>query len=162
MFEFEKPRIEIAEISDDNKYGKFVVEPLERGYCGFIEELYDIYRIDRYETEIVKLEGFGQKSYDNMMESIEASRTTQLARVLYGLGILNVGTAMAKSICKYFKDDVEAIIHADAAQFAEIEKIGDVIALHFGERTLAVEVLDVSETAGKSEASLLYREVNAQ
>lgn len=96
--------------------------------CGFIEELYDIYRIDRYETEIVKLEGFGQKSYDNMMESIEASRTTQLARVLYGLGILNVGTAMAKSICKYFKDDVEAIIHADAAQFAEIEKIGDVIA----------------------------------
>ena len=96
--------------------------------CGFIEELYDIYRIDRHETEIVKLEGFGQKSYDNMMESIEASRTTQLARVLYGLGILNVGTAMAKSICKYFKDDVEAIIHADAAQFAEIEKIGDVIA----------------------------------
>ena len=96
--------------------------------CGFIEELYDIYRIDRYEAEIVKLEGFGQKSYDNMMESIEQSRTTQLARVLYGLGILNVGTAMAKSICKYFKDDVEAIIHADAAQFAEIEKIGDVIA----------------------------------
>lgn len=96
--------------------------------CGFIEELYDIYRIDRYEAEIVKLDGFGQKSYDNMMESIEASRTTQLARVLYGLGILNVGTAMAKSICKYFKDDVEAIIHADAAQFAEIEKIGDVIA----------------------------------
>lgn len=96
--------------------------------CGFIVELYDIYRIDRYEAEIVKLEGFGQKSYDNMMESIEQSRTTQLARVLYGLGILNVGTAMAKSICKYFKDDVEAIIHADAAQFAEIEKIGDVIA----------------------------------
>ena len=63
-----------------------------------------------------------------MMESVEKSRTTQLARVLYGLGILNVGTAMAKSICKYFKDDVEAIIHADAAQFAEIEKIGDVIA----------------------------------
>ena len=42
------------------------------------------------------------------------------------------------------------------------EKVGDVIALHFGERVLAVEVLDVSETAGKSEASLLYREVNAQ
>ena len=41
-------------------------------------------------------------------------------------------------------------------------KVGDVIALHFGERVLAVEVLDVSETAGKSEASLLYREVNAQ
>ena len=41
-------------------------------------------------------------------------------------------------------------------------KVGDVIALHFGERVLAVEVLNVSETAGKSEASLLYREVNAQ
>lgn len=98
---------------------------LDRGY---LEELYDIYRIDRFENEIVALEGFGRKSYDNMIASIEKSRTTQLSRVLYGLGILNVGTAMAKSICRYFKDDVDAMINADAKQYAEIEKIGDVIA----------------------------------
>lgn len=96
--------------------------------CGFLNELYDIYHLDRYRDEIIQLEGFGEKSYDNMMESIEKSRTTQLARVLYGLGILNVGTAMAKAICKYFKEDIEAILRADASQFAEIEKIGDVIA----------------------------------
>ena len=96
--------------------------------CGFLRELYDIYHLDRYKDEIIALDGFGEKSYDNMMASIEKSRTTELSRVLYGLGILNVGTAMAKAICKYFKQDVEAILQADAATFAEIEKIGDVIA----------------------------------
>lgn len=96
--------------------------------CGFLRELYDIYHLDRFKDEIIALDGFGEKSYDNMMASIEKSRTTELSRVLYGLGILNVGTAMAKAICKYFKQDIEAIIQADAATFAEIEKIGDVIA----------------------------------
>lgn len=96
--------------------------------CGFLHELYDIYHLDRFKDEIIALDGFGEKSYDNMMASIEKSRTTELARVLYGLGILNVGTAMAKAICKYFKQDIEAILQADAATFAEIEKIGDVIA----------------------------------
>ena len=96
--------------------------------CGFLHELYDIYHLDRFKDEIIALDGFGEKSYDNMMASIEKSRTTELSRVLYGLGILNVGTAMAKAICKYFKQDVEAILQADAATFAEIEKIGDVIA----------------------------------
>ena len=53
-------------------------------------------------------------------------------------------------------------VNGSAAKPSRDVKVGDVIALHFGERVLAVEVLDVSETAGKSEASLLYREVNAQ
>lgn len=96
--------------------------------CGFLKELCDIYHLERYRDEIIALDGFGEKSYSNMMESIERSRTTELSRVLYGLGILNVGTAMAKAICKYFKQDIDAIIQADASVFAEIEKIGDIIA----------------------------------
>ncbi len=96
--------------------------------CGFLKELYDIYHIDRYREEIIGLEGFGEKSYDNMIASIEASRKTELARVLYGIGILNVGNATAKLICRHFKNDVEAIISAEVADYAEIEGIGEVIA----------------------------------
>ena len=59
-------------------------------------------------------------------------------------------------------DAARITVNGKPAKASYQVKIGDVIALHFGERVLAVEVLDVSETAGKSEASLLYREVNAQ
>lgn len=96
--------------------------------CGFLNELYDIYHIDRHREEIIGLEGFGEKSYDNMIASIEASRETELARVLYGIGILNVGNATAKLICRHFKNDVDAVIDAEVGDFAEIEGIGDVIA----------------------------------
>ena len=59
-------------------------------------------------------------------------------------------------------DGGRVTVNGKVARASYDVKIGDVIALHLGERVLAVEVLDVSETAGKSEASLLYREVNAQ
>ena len=59
-------------------------------------------------------------------------------------------------------DGGRVTVNGKVARASYDVKVGDVIALHFGERVLAVEVLDVSETAGKSEASLLYREVNAQ
>ena len=96
--------------------------------CGFIKELHDLYKIEQYKDEIVALEGFGQKSYDNMIASIDASRTTSLSRVLYGLGILNIGSATAKLICKHFNDDIDAILSAPVEEFVEIDKIGDVIA----------------------------------
>ena len=95
---------------------------------GFITELYDLYRISHYRDDIVQMEGFGEKSYDNMIASIDASRDTDLTRVLYGLGIINVGHATAKLICRHFRDDIEQIINADASEFVEIEGIGDVIA----------------------------------
>ncbi len=96
--------------------------------CGFLTELYDLYRLDRYKDEITALEGFGQKSYDNLIKAVDASRNTNLTRLLYGLGILNIGTSNARLITRHFKDDIEAIINAPAEEFAEIEKIGDVIA----------------------------------
>lgn len=95
---------------------------------GFLVELYDIYHIDRYEDEIVSMEGFGRKSYDNMIDSINASRNTDLTRVIYGLGILNIGHATARLICKFFKNDIESIINATAEDFMQIDKIGEVIA----------------------------------
>ena len=95
---------------------------------GFISELYDLYHLEQYREEIVEMEGFGVKSYDNIIDSVNASRDTDLTRVLYGLGILNVGHATAKLIVKHFKDDIEAIISAKAEDFAEIDGIGGVIA----------------------------------
>ena len=95
---------------------------------GFIRELYDLFRLEKYRDEIVEMDGFGVKSYENIISSVNKARSTTLDRLIYGLGILNVGSANAKLICRYFKDDVEAVINADAATLAEIEGIGEVIA----------------------------------
>lgn len=96
--------------------------------CGYINELYDIYRIEKYKEDIISLDGFGQKSYDNMITSINASRHTEPANLLYGIGILNVGNTTARLICKHFDNDMEKIINAGADELSEIDGIGDVIA----------------------------------
>lgn len=96
--------------------------------CGFINELYDIYRIEKYRDEIIKLDGFGEKSYDNMISSINASRNTEPSRLLYGIGIINVGNTTARLICKHFNNDMEKIINADVTELSMIDGIGDVIA----------------------------------
>lgn len=95
---------------------------------GFLSELSDIYKIEKYRDEIVEMEGFGVKSYDNMIDSINTSRYTELYRLIYGLGILNVGNATAKLICRHFKNDIEAIITADVEEYSTIEGIGGIIA----------------------------------
>lgn len=95
---------------------------------GYLVELYDIYRLERYKEEIVTLEGFGEKSYQNIIKAVDDSRNTNLVRLIYGLGILNVGHATAKLIAKHFDYDIENIIAASAEEFAQIEGIGDVIA----------------------------------
>jgi DNA ligase (NAD+) len=95
---------------------------------GFLTELYDIYHMDRFRDEIMDMEGFGLKSYDNMIASIEKSRSTELTRVLYGLGIINVGRATARLICKHFDNDIEKIIKAQVDELSEIDGIGGVIA----------------------------------
>ena len=81
--------------------------------------------------QIVVLEGFGEKSYDNLQKSIEVSRITTLSRFLYGLGIMNIGVATAKLICKHFKNDLTAIQNATVEELVEIEGIGQVIAESF-------------------------------
>ena len=95
---------------------------------GFIEELYDIYRLDRYQEEIVGMEGFGVKSYQNLIQSIEKSRRTQLFRFVNSLGIPNIGEANAKLICNHFGNSLDALRQAKVEEMVQIEGIGEVIA----------------------------------
>lgn len=95
---------------------------------GFIHNFGDIFEIGKYKDQIVEMEGFGQKSFDNLMVSLEKAKETTLAKVIYSLGITGIGLANAKVICKYFDDDIEKIRHADEEEISAIEGIGPVIA----------------------------------
>ena len=96
---------------------------------GFLHEFADLFRLERYREEITQMEGFGEKSWQNLSESLERSRKTTLPRLLYGLGIENVGVANAKMLCRYFQHDLQALRDASAEELAEIDGVGEVIAL---------------------------------
>ena len=98
---------------------------------GFIKDFGDIFEIGRYREEIVNMGGFGEKSFDNLMTSLERARHTTLPRLLYSLGIANIGLANAKVICKEFDYDLEKMIHATGEEISSIEGIGPVIAQSF-------------------------------
>ena len=95
---------------------------------GFLSELYDLYELKQYQSAIVEMEGFGEKSCANLLHSIETSRNTTLPRFVYGLGILNIGAANAKLLCKHFGYDLTALMEASVENMVEIEGIGEVIA----------------------------------
>ena len=95
---------------------------------GFIHDFGDIFEISRYKDEIVEMEGFGQKSYDNLMESLERAKETTLPRVIYSLGTANIGLANAKVICRHFDNDLDRIRHASLEEVSDIDTIGPVIA----------------------------------
>ena len=77
------------------------------------------------------MEGFGEKSYKNLQDSIEKARTTTLPKLIYGLGIANIGLSNAKMICRAFDYDVEKMLQADVEALNEIQGVGDVIARAF-------------------------------
>ncbi len=105
---------------------------------GFIHEFADIFHLERYKEEIVEMEGFGEKSYRNLiakepaadgkLSSIEAARRTTLPRFLYALGISGIGLANAKMICGEFGDDFEKMLLADEERLGEIDGVGGVLA----------------------------------
>ena len=95
---------------------------------GFIREYADIFHLDRYRDEIQSMEGFGEKSFQNLEASIEKARTTTLPRVIYGLGIANIGLANARMICRAFDYELDRMLAADQEDLSEISGIGDVIA----------------------------------
>ena len=95
---------------------------------GFIKDYKDLFHLDNYRDEIVGMEGFGEKSYDNLVASIETARKTTLPRLIYALGIGNIGVAMAKVVCKHFDYELETMRRADAEEVSQIEGVGDVIA----------------------------------
>ena len=95
---------------------------------GFIHDFGDIFEISRHREEIVTMEGFGEKSFENLMASLEKAKETTLAKVIYSLGIANIGLANAKVICRHFDDELEKIRHADEEEVSSIDTIGPVIA----------------------------------
>ena len=100
---------------------------------GYISELPDIYELARYREEIVSSSGFGERSYEKLIASIDASKETTAARLLFSLGIPGIGVANAKMIARHFHDDMEQIMKAKEEELTEIEGVGDVMAQAFTE-----------------------------
>lgn len=95
---------------------------------GFIHNYADLFHLERFEEDIKEMEGFGEKSYHNLVESVERSRETTLPRVIYSLGIANIGLANAKMICKEIAYDVNRVMDLTAEELSEISGVGEVIA----------------------------------
>jgi DNA ligase (NAD+) len=95
---------------------------------GFIHEFADLFALERYREEITQMEGFGEKSFQNLQDSMETARRTTLPRVIYGLGIAGIGVANAKLICRYFDYDFERMKQADEETLSNIDGVGEVLA----------------------------------
>lgn len=96
--------------------------------AGCIHEYADIFHLERYRDTIVQMEGFGEKSFGNLEAAIRTARTTDLYRVVYGLGVAGIGLANAKLLCRHFHGDFAAMRHAHRDELTRVEGIGDVLA----------------------------------
>ena len=96
--------------------------------AGFIHEFADIFHLDHHRDAIVTMEGFGEKSYENLVQAAENASHTTLPRLIYGLGIAGIGLANAKMICRHFRFDLDAMRRADAEELCAIDGIGAVLA----------------------------------
>ncbi len=114
---------------------------------GFLKKLPDIFHLERYRDEIIQLEGFGEKSYDNLITSIESARKVSMAKFIYSLGISGIGLANAKAIVEYFGQDFNKITEASEEELTAVDGIGEVLAktfydfFHTEERVLIVQQL---------------------
>ena len=95
---------------------------------GYVKDLTDLFHLDRYAEEIKNMDGFGEKSYENLRNSINNARTTTLPRLVYSLGIPNIGIANAKVLCRALGNDPERVMNASAEELNEIPGVGEVIA----------------------------------
>ncbi len=95
---------------------------------GFIQTYDDLFHLDRHREEIQEMEGFGEKSYQNLMESVERARETTLPRLLYSLGIPGIGVANARVICQETKVSAEALPDLTEEELSAVPGVGGVIA----------------------------------
>ena len=100
---------------------------------GYIHEFADIFHLERFKEEIINMEGFGEKSYRNLVNSIDAARKTTLPRLIFSLGIANIGLANAKMICRHYHNNMEEMLEADVEDLSAIDGVGEVIATGFYE-----------------------------
>ncbi len=96
--------------------------------AGFIHEFADIFHLDRHEESIITMEGFGQKSYDNLVAAVKTASQTTLPRMIYGLGIPGIGTANARMLCREFHSDFDRLRHAQQEELVLVDGIGQVLA----------------------------------
>ncbi len=96
--------------------------------AGFIKEFADIFHLDRHKEAITSMEGFGQKSYDKLIQAAEAASRTTLVRMVYGLGVAGIGLANARMLCRHFQYDFQAMREADSEALTEVDGIGQVLA----------------------------------
>ena len=96
--------------------------------AGFIHEYADIFHLDAHREAIVSMEGFGEKSYENLIASARAASRTTLPRLIYGLGIAGIGLANAKVLCRHFSYDLEKMRRADLEDLTAVDGIGSVLA----------------------------------
>ena len=129
---------------------------------GYLHTFADLFHLGKYEEEIIEMEGFGEKSFRNLMDSLEKARKTTLPRVIYGLGIANIGLANAKMLCREYHDNLERMMQADVEELSLIDGIGGVIAGTFHDywqsetnrenmkkllKELEIEQIEVDESA---------------
>ncbi len=96
--------------------------------AGFIHSYADIFHLDRHKEAIVSMEGFGEKSYENLMEAVKKASHTNLVRVVYGIGVTGIGLANAKMLCRSFDYDLDRMRHATKEELTAVDGIGDVLA----------------------------------
>lgn len=132
---------------------------------GFVKDFTDIFHLDRYEEEIRKMEGFGEKSYVNLQKSVEHARKTTLPKLLYSLGIANIGLANAKMICKALENNPQKLPDTTVEELGEIPGVGEVIAqsyvAYFAQekhRKLYINLLhevEIPQETGEEETQIL-------
>lgn len=98
---------------------------------GYIHEYADLFHLGKYKEEIIQMDGFGEKSYQNLTDSIEKARNTTLPRLIYGLGIANIGVANAKMLCRQYHYDLDKMMQADVEELSRTEGVGEIIAAAF-------------------------------
>ncbi len=101
--------------------------------AGFLHKFRDLYHLDEHRDAIVSMEGFGEKSCENLLQAAENSRRTTLAKLIYALGIAGIGLATAKLICRHFDNDYDRISHASVEELLKIDGVGDVLAKAFSD-----------------------------
>lgn len=94
---------------------------------GFIKSISDIYLLSNHKEDLIELEGFGEKSVNNLLESIENSKNNSLEKVLFALGIRHVGKKTAKILAKRYKN-IDNIINANIDELTNVNDIGEIIA----------------------------------
>jgi DNA ligase (NAD+) len=118
---------------------------------GYIEKLADLYKLSEHKDEIVSMEGFGLRSYEKLIQSLEKSRHSSMPKLIYALGIPGIGRANAKTLSKYYDYDIEKFKSAKLEELKEVEGIGNILA------SLIVEYLSDEENIKKMD--LLLQEI---